>query len=122
MQLIKTAALHVDERRDDRACSPLPLPCSSPILVLWNPKILIQNPFTLVMVSSIPPATALQLKYPLSLETQLPLFILAAQIPRLQRFYPHSDVQGIGFIHIASEGPWYLSSHLKPDLILVCDF
>lgn len=56
------------------------------------------------------------------LERQLPCITWAAQILRLQRFYPHSNVQDIGCIHRTSEGPGILRYNLKPDLTLVCDF
>lgn len=93
MQLIKTAALHVDRRKDEMTVlvlhfllHALPNFCSS---ASQDPKTLIQNPFTLVTAALIPPPTAaLQLKYLPSLERQLPLITSAAQAPRLQRVNP----------------------------------
>lgn len=125
MQLIKTAARHVDEGKDEMTVlvlhfllHALPNFCSSGS---QDPKTLILNTFTLVTATlTPPPTTALHLKYLPSLERQLPLITLAAQIPRLQSINP--TYPGLCFFYPwGFLRPWYLSCNLEPDLAPVCD-
>lgn len=109
MQLIKTAALHVDERKGEMImlvphfllhAHPNFCPSGS-----RGPKTLIQKSFTLVRAALIPPpTTALQLKYLPSLERQLHLITSAAQISSLYRVNPTCPRLFFS-THRASEGP-----------------
>lgn len=110
MQLIKTAALHVDEGKDEMTTMLVLnfLLHARPNFCLSgsrSPKALIQNPFTLVRAALIPPpTTALQVRYLPSLERQLPLITSAAQISSLHRVNPTCPRLFFS-THRASEGP-----------------